>query len=274
MIYFIKVFKNVLLVFIGLFVFWQFWTFLAPHPDPLQVEELAAVHDACADFIQELQEKAGERRLIFGSVRFQNDPSGEVTTAVEAAISSHPSWKIDESPIVQRIVGDIAKAIADATSIDDVMKAGQNVSLDAVVLGKVRDIAILPGGSTATIEFHVRDLRNGGWLLQQSITGTWEPSLIDALRAPIPGWIRLIIWIVIVATLPWITQPVIHIAVEAKSNHASAMLVSGYTFTAVILAALLMEFSLQGASSWLLFIGATICAGGYSWWACEKVATE
>ncbi|MEX0321467.1 MAG: hypothetical protein AB3N63_04870 [Puniceicoccaceae bacterium] len=274
MIYFIKVFKNVLLVFIGLFVVWQFWTFLAPHPDPLQAEELAAVHDACDEFIQVLGEKTGGAPLTFGMVRFQGDASGEVTAAAEAAIASQPAWTIDESPIVQRMVGDIAKAIADATSIDDVLKAGQSVSLDAVILGKVREVAILPEGSTATIEFHVRDLKNGGWLLQQSITGTWKPGLIDALRTPIPGWLRLLAWILIVAALPWITQPIIHKAVEAKSNQTSALLVGGYTLAAVILAALLMGFSLQGVGSWALFVAAVSGAGGYSWWACEQVAKE
>lgn len=272
MTYFLKTFKSLILIFIGAFVLWQFWIFLAPRPDPLQSEERAAVRDAVERLVQELQARTGDRELTFGIIPFRNDPSGEVTAATRAALATGETWTVDDTAVVRRIIGDIAKSIADASSIEEVLQVGRQVSLDVLVLGRVIDLAILPEGATATIEFQLRDLRSGDWLLQQTLTGTWQPSILDQLRSPAPPWLRLVVWVLIVVALPWVTAFLTHWTIEKKSNQASAFLVLAYSTMALLLAALFLGFSLEGATSWLLLTGAVVLAGSYSWWACERIA--
>ena len=124
------------LIVIALFLTWQIWMFSRPRPRPLTPAEAAAVEKACLETVALIQ-KAAPPPARIGVATFIGDDTGQVTASLKLRLGAASGYDVlAESPI-RRFLGDVSEAVANASTPEEVMRAGQSVSMDVVVAGRV-----------------------------------------------------------------------------------------------------------------------------------------
>jgi hypothetical protein len=257
-----------------LFVCWQFYIFFRESPRSFTHAETRAAQRVAAMIVAELQHKV-EGPTRFGVAHFSGDHYEVVTDSVRAGLSVQPAWSIEEGSIIVRFLEDIARAIGRATSVEEIIQAGQKVELDIIVAGRLVRAETVNDTGIVEVETHIYDVRSGEWLVRSSFTGTWEVGAAERATHRIsevrPFW-RFVGWLLFVLMLPWATAFATHYALERRSNIASFTVITGYTVVGMAVALLLIGFSLTGGLSWLSFLIAFLFTAGYNYWACEKIA--
>lgn len=253
---------------------WQFWVFLQPRPRLLTPEEANAVQVAARNLGDRLAAQVrGPAR--FGVAHFIGDERDEVTAAVRAELATRPGWTVEKSSIIERFLEDIGRAVARATSLEEVVQAGQKVELDVLVAGRVLALETTNGAGRAVAQVYAYDLRPGAWVVRETLTGTWTPNAIQQAgrrmqqTSPLA---RAAIWLAAVALLPWLTAFATHRALERKSNASSFAVLSLYTIVGLALALALSGFDVQGGGAAVKLLFAFIVCAAYNFWACERIA--
>ena len=265
---------RVVLVVVSLFLAWQVFIFLRPHPRSYTVDEIGALRAAAGRTANALAMKApGPARI--GVAHLTGDPGGTATAILKERLARQPGWKVEEQSIIQRFLADVSRAVADATSFEEVLRAGQKVELDVVMGGRVLAVEATNGAARAAVQILAYDTRKGGLVLREIIDAEWRPTLLDragrGLARVGPGW-RFAIWLTVVLALPWVTRFATARVLERKSNLAAFALIGAYTVTGLALAAAMTGFQLIGGGQWLRFFAALVFCAGYSFWACERIA--
>ncbi len=261
------------LVFL-LFVVWQFFIFFRERPRAFTYAETRAAQEAAQSIVKELQRKV-EQPTRFGVAYFVGDRYNVVTDTLRTTLGAPATWTVEEGSIILRFLEDVSKAIARATSVEEVVQAGQKVELDVIVAGRVLDSETINETGRIEIETHIYDVRSGEWLVRSSFTGQWEPGRIERagrqVQAVGPFW-RFAMWLAFVLLLPWVTAFATHYALERRNNVAGFAVVTGYTVMDMAVALLLVGFTLAGGLPWFKFLVAFLFSGGYNYWACERIA--
>jgi len=265
---------KVLLAGLAVFFAWQVFMFLRPRPRVFAPDEVNALHAAAQIAVERLAPEIGPTARI-GVARLGNDPLDTATTVLKTALAARPGWRVEEHSIIQRFLADVSRAVAQATSLDEIVRAGQKVDLDVIIAGKVSEVATEEGITRASLELTAYDARKGAVALRDTFTADWRPTILTRLGRAFEGvgpfW-RFILWLGVVLALPWVTRFATVAATGRKSNLASFLLVLAYTIAGLLLAALMTGFQLLGGGQWLRFFGALIICAGYSFWACERIA--
>lgn len=261
------------LVFL-LFVVWQFFIFFRERPRAFTHAETRAAQEAAQSIVKELQRKV-DQPTRFGVAYFVGDRYNMVTDTLRTTLSAPAGWTVEEGSIIIRFLEDVGQAIARATSLEEVIQAGQQVELDVIVAGRVLSAETVNDTGRVQIETHIYDLRSGAWLARTTFTGQWEPGRIERagqqVQAVGPFW-RFIMWLAVVLILPWVTAFATHYALERRSNAISFVVITGYTVLDMALALLLVGFTLAGGLPWFKFLVAFLFSAGYNYWACERIA--
>lgn len=265
---------KVLLGILAAFFAWQTFMFLRPRPRVFAPDEVQALSAAAKSAADRLAPEIGPQARI-GVAHLGNDPLDTATTVLKTALTDRPGWRIEEHSIFQKFLTDVGRAVSQATSLEEIVRAGQKVDLDVIVAGKVVDVATTDGTTRASLELTAYDTRKGAVALRDTFTAEWRPTVLTRLARTFEGvgplW-RFVIWLGAVLALPWLTRTATVAAAGRKSNLASFLLVLVYTVLGLLLAALMTGFQLLGGGQWLRFFGALIFCAGYSFWACERIA--
>ncbi len=266
----VRVFGGVLFIFL----LWQFWVFLQPRPRALSTLEANAVERA-VDLAVARLEPAVPGPARFGVAHILNDPRDQVTTLVRMALLRHEGWTVNEGSVIQRFLSDVTEALSQATSLEEIVRAGQKVDMDVVIAGRVLAVDATNGVGRAVLQLYAYDTRAGAWLLKDDFTADWKPNVAQrtaiGLRG-LSGLARLALWLGVVLVFPWVTAFATHWALDRKTNLSSLLVVSGYTLVGLLFALVLVRPALgQGLPGWPL-IGAFLFGTIYNYWACERIA--
>jgi hypothetical protein len=268
---------RIFFVLLVAFVVWQVWVFSRPRPRVYSESERRAVLAAVETAFAPVVERIGERPTRFGVARFVGDSGDQVTQITREFIASRKNWTaLDESPI-QRFLADVARSVLNATGLDEVVNAGRRVGIDVVVAGETLKVEQTDVGATAALKLHVFDARAGETLVSGTFERDWRPG--PAARAAMrmrgmSGWTRLVLWLAFVGLLPWVSAAATHKAVGKKSNLASFLLVFGHTVLGLALAMAFWSFDLDCLFGAVKLLAALSICGGYSYWACERIAAR
>lgn len=278
MIRFIYLFRWVLVGLLGVFLLWQVYVFLRPAPRLLDVAEERAAALAARTLAEDVESRLGDRRVRVGVVGLVGDAGGQATEALRRELRGRRAFEIEEASVPRAFVRDVVAALADASNLEEVLRAGEKVRLDLIVAGRVRATGLLAdGGGRMEVDYYVYDVQAGDWLVRRSIAAEWRPDLIDRARLGLtaaPWWQRLLLWGLVVLVLPWLTPFFARWARARRSNGASTLVLGGYVLTALFLAAALNGFAMAGLGDALILLAALALAGAYSFWACERIAAE
>ena len=260
-----------LLAAVLMFLAWQAVVFLRPRPRALSPSEVQAVARACAQAVRRM-EASLDGPVRFGVMRLTGEGGEPATGVLRQSLAAHRGWTLNESSVIQTFLQDVGHAVAQATSLDEIAGAGRQVGLDVVMGGRV--LGLRKGGQGAAgadLHLWAYDVRSAAWLLREEVSGEWRPGWTDRARVRIlsmGGSARLVLWILLVAALPWVTAGLTHRVLAKRSNLASGLLITGYTLVGLALAGLLSG----GALSLLQALIATATAALYSLLACERIA--
>ena len=83
---------------------------------------------------------------------------------------------------------------------------------------------------------------------------------------------RIVAWISIVLTLPWVTFFVIGRVARLESNLAGGVLVLGYTLIELALLGWLFDWSIAGATAWTFVAAGGLLAAVYNLFTCDWIA--
>ena len=259
------------------FIIWQVTLFLMPAPRQLSYAELNAIETASEAFADELAtylEPGAPKR--FGLAHLIDDGSKQATDTLRQTLESCAGWEVDPRSIPQAVVSDIFANVLNTPSLQGVARAGDSVTLDILVAGRVVESTPTAGDrARARLELYAYDTDKGARILHREFAATWEPNLIHKVQRGIqraPSWQRALIWLGAILLLPWVTPFLTHRTRARRSNASSALLLAIYAGLAILLAGVLMGFQLSGASDWLLLAGALILSTAWSYWSCERIA--
>lgn len=271
--------KNFLGLALIAFIIWQVALFLMPAPRQLSYAELGAIETASEAFADELSaylEPGADKR--FGLAHLIDDGSKQATETLRQTLESRAGWEVDSRSIPKAIVSDIFASVLNASSLEEVARAGDSVALDILVAGRVIESTPTAGDAArARLELFAYDTVKGSRILHREFAATWEPNFIQKAQRGIqeaPFWQRALIWLGAILLLPWITPFLTHWAHARKNNTSSALLLAIYAALALLLAGTLMGFQLDGATDWLILAGALILSTGWSYWSCERITEK
>ena len=269
-------FRLLVAVVVILFLIWQLWVFLTPSPRPLRALEIRATEAVAANVTAELGRQVEGRTTRTGVIRFSGDSSGEITEVMRRTIRNDGRFSIEERSVPVSVVSDIGSALMDASTLQELASAGREVGIDLIVLGRVVELASDDERANIRIDIGGYDTREGRWIVRDSFAGAYSPGFLERRTERLRGtplWQRAVIWILVVAALPWLTPFATRKAANLKSNFASFMLVVSYGSFALFLGGFLLGFTLEGFLAWIGFLLAAGFAFAYSWWACETIAS-
>ncbi len=259
-----------------LFGTWQVVVFTRPAPTPLSEPEQFAVRDACEQFVAELMESGARTGATAGVATFGDDPSKNATEICRQVIEETEGLTLSEDSIVQRFLKDVTKAVNDATSLQEILTAGNSVNLDYVVTGRlVSTETLADGGGRAVVQLAAFDSHAGESVVSRQFAGAYTPGLAirgKKLLFSLNPITATLIWLGWVALLPWLTAPLVHKIREMKSNTASFILLLGYVAIDVLLALALSGFAIAGTWGTVRILAALLISAAYSFWACEQIA--
>jgi len=265
-----------LALLIMVFIIWQFFLFLRPRQRPYSDAEIRAIQRAAAAAAAEMAAQIGAPAR-FGVAHLRGDWKDRFGEELCTAIAARPGFTVLEGSPIRRFLDDIGNAILDATSIEDVLKAGQKVRMDVLVAGRVLSVGTAEGVSTARAEILAYDTRVGAWVVRGVFEGRWAPNpaarATAALSRMVP-WKRFGLWLVIVGALPWLTPFLTRRALASKTNAASLALIGTYTLVALFLALLFTGFQISGAAATIRLLATIVVAAFYNYWACERIAAR
>lgn len=262
---------------LALFLFWQMWVFLSPKPRELDAAELRAANRVCDQVVSAIAEKTGDRNLTIGLVHLLGDSSDQITDRLRLALNEPSGWTVDFRSVPQAVISDIAHALADASTFEEILNAGDRVSLQLMVMGRIKEVTRINEGAYIGIDIFAYDIQRGEWLLRKDFEAVWEPGAIQLLNMKVsnlPLWQKLILWLIIVGLLPWVTPFATRWAIGRKTNQAGFLVLASYVAVGLFLAGLFMGFELSGFFSWVAFIVSLALACAYNYWACEKIADD
>jgi len=275
--------SKVLFALILVFVLWQGWVFMRPRPRTYAPAEVEALREVCRQLADELSTALKENRGTtdagelprIGIAHLLQDPSDKATAVLRETLGRGEEWTVEESSVIQKFLSDVTDAVANATTLDEVLHAGRRVDLDVIVGGKVDSVTEQGENSaSAAITFLVYDLRQGNELIKKTVSADWESGVVARGRRGLINMhpaLKILIWLAIVGLLPWVSSPATHHVLERKSNLASFVLLTAYTAVDLLCGLVLAGFHIAGAANSLWLVGAFVLCAGYNYWACEKI---
>jgi hypothetical protein len=261
---------------LALFMAWQLWVFCSPKPLPYTEGHKRAIREAC----REIERRVAAREqgaLRLGVMHFSGDNQDAVTDAVREALDRHAHWQVVEGSPINKFFVDVTRAVANASSLDEIIHAGRAVQMDAIVAGRVLSVTESNQVARAQLKVWVVDTRTRQWLLNDVIEGTWRPNLLTRATWAVQAWDwrgRMALWLGFVLLLPWLTPFGTRWAIERKSNAVSFGLLTLYTLLDLLLAVALAGFIVAGGWDWTKFFGALLLCGAYNFWVCERIAVR
>ena len=85
---------------------------------------------------------------------------------------------------------------------------------------------------------------------------------------------RIIAWVAIVLTVPWVTFFVIGRVAKLESNFAGGVLVLSYTMIEVGILGWLFDWSIAGPTAWTFVAAGALLAAVYNLFACDWIAEK
>ena len=262
------------------FVVWQGVVFMKPRPEPWSPTQQRALADMASQFADRLADASqaqaeSETPLRTGIIYLGNDPLGEATEALREVLEQDSRFALDKKSVPVRFLTDIKNAVSSASSINEIMHAGRNVSLDLVIWGKVDSVDLEQeyGRATATLQV----IRPGSPDAHRTIGLTGydrpEPEVITPAVVQAPLWLTGVA-ILAVLLLPWVGAPLVSRVVTMKSNAASAGLLATHMGAAIAGLAVCGVF--KAAGDWQpAALGTAVCLiAAYDFWACEQIAAR
>ena len=261
---------------VTIFLVWQVVVFVRTKPDLPDPRVVHVLEAATADVVSALKAYERDTKRI-GVVHFVNDPTDRVTETFIRVFSAPATWAVDERSVIQRFLGDIGRAVARATTPEEVAFAGRQVELDWVVMGRVHQLSVVDEVALVELSVWIYDLNRGEWMYRERLVRTRDAGQdIESAMSRFWSrpWVRVLTWILVVALLPWLTAPLIYRVIEHKSNALSAILLGAYGAADLLLMLALMGFDVSGRNPAILVAAALLAVTIYNYWACEKIAEE
>lgn len=215
--------------FVVLFLAVQIWFWLSPAPLPLTPDQEKAVRDAVSQAVGKAAAVDGTLPAKAAVVHLHDDPTDQATAAFRAELSEHEGWTpVEGSPAVA-FIRSVGKTLYEATSVDEYLRPGARVGIDVVFYGSLRSVSTSNGVSRAVLSVSAYDTRNGAKTVSESFAGEFPRLRTAVARAAVRTSIRARVWIFLIFALllPWASAPIAFRVRRARSNAASAALLSG-----------------------------------------------
>ena len=250
------------------FLGYQGYVWLYASKGSLSADQASAVREAVGSALDEFAAKGGGFPARAGIMHLRNDPTDGATRILRHELESRPGWvPVDSSPVKAFLQG-IAQTVQDATSADEYLRPGSRVGIDVVFYGTLRDVSTTNGISRAELSLTAYDTRAGRKLVS-GVRSAEFPKVSTGLGRSVVRHSRALrIWIFLLfaAALPWIAAPVVHKVREARSNAASALLLAGLLAVDALAGALL--FVALSARSVAVSVVLVLCLS-YNLLVCE-----
>jgi hypothetical protein len=268
-----------LLIVLALFLVWQAAVFLAPAPREYSAAERAALDETCRRAAEEIARgwtgPATGTVVRVGVAHLVGDPEEVITPLLKARLAERPGFEVRDGSVLRNFLEDVSRAVAEATSMEEIAFAGRRVDLDLVVAGRVVDAVETPEGARASLAIYARDARNGRWLMRETVGAEWTSGQArereSARRATA---LRLVLWAAFALALPWATPFATRRAVRARSNRGSALLLGAYLAVDALAGLWAIHWTLNGPGQALAALAALLLAAAYNTLVCERIARE
>jgi hypothetical protein len=240
-------------------VCWWAYDYFGPRKQVLAEECRAAANEVIPTIVDDLARNRGDIRSL-AVLQFDNDPTDFVTATLYERLG--PSGAFD---LQDRTLGEKAREAArfQHPSFGDAASAieeGRAREVDGVVFGVVRELSIVDGDATVDLQVNLADVRTGTTIFSSAYTradAVSSSSSPEVIRR-ISWWKRFLMWTVAILMLPVFTIAFLRTMVAKQSNASNALVLTLYTFVAVVLAILLIGFNFS--SLWSL-LALALCAG-------------
>ncbi len=258
------------------FFVWQAIVFLRPRPRRPTPDELEAWRATATEAARRLAQHVPPGSRI-GVAHLANDPRDEITAILKASLAATPGWHVEERSVFQRFLSDVSRALAAATSLDEVLHAGRRVDLDVVIAGRALTPETTNGTLRTAMHLLAYDTHRGMFVFRDTIRMEWRPSWIVRARrsvAAVPLRWRVAIWLISSLVLPWVTSFATSWAIRWRANWVGFVLILAYTVIDLVLALALLgdsPFNWGGPWRWL---GLTVMCALYNFWSCERIASR
>lgn len=267
---------SLLAIIVAVFVLWQVFLFIQPRPQPFSDGEQRAARQVAGNIVQTLGENVALPARV-AVTHFSGDRQRQFAGALRAALQERPDTHVIETALIQKLLTDIAVVVAEATSIEEILRAGQYSDIDVILAGRLLEIQTIGDQSRITAHVMAYDTRPGVWVFKRDFQGQWQPPPIERLGNRIrelSAAFRFLLWLVFVLVLPWILPWPTWWAVRRQSNAAGFAVVGGFTLAGIAWTLIMTAFSVQGAWAVLRLLLAILILAVYNFLVCERVGAR
>ena len=257
--------------FLFLFLAVQLFFWLRPAPVPLSPNEAGAVRDALASAIERAERSGVSVPATAAVVHFSSDPTDEATEALRGELAARAGWTpVSGSPAVAFLKG-VAKALYEATSVDEYLLPGRRVGIDVVFYGTLRGVSSSNGVGRALLSVSAYDTRSGRTVFSDEFAGEYPRVRTAVGRAVVakPRSARWWIFAIFAILLPWILAPLSARVLSLRSNAANAGVLAALVALDLLAGALL--FYDIGSRS-LAAAGVALLCVAYDLVCCEFIS--
>lgn len=161
--------------------------------------------------------------------------------------------------------------------IPEALDIGKKVGAEAVVFASLDSFLPPKRDDPAEIDFDlsVLDVKEAKVVTKQSFSDKMDKKFsmayFSAAMHESSGWIRLLIWVVLVGLAPFATQFIVKGVTKKENNAGNLAMLSGYTFFDLFVALFLLGFLVKGFWLGLLIFIGFLAAGAYNYIACTII---
>jgi hypothetical protein len=143
-------------------------------------------------------------------------------------------------------------------------RVAKDLGADAAIFGTVEEFSRTGSEGAVRLEIAVAAADSGEEIMRQEYARVWPDGLLDTVASVGTGW-RLLIWLGLAAVLPFAAYPIARGALDRESNPLTFFLLSAMTALDVIVALLLLGFSVRTVWAAMLVVAAFGAAAAYNY---------
>lgn len=207
----------------------------------------------------------------------EGDIGREVTRILEDRVRDLGLFDLVKSGIIDDALEEIREE-GDETplGIDDFRAIGKKVGAEAVVLARLDSFLGLKPDQPAEIDLalDVVDVETGDVKKEQfrdRIDRGISFTYFSASMNETSGWMRLIVWVLLVTLTPFATYFVVQSVTRKERNLDNFLMLTGYTFFDLFLALFLLGFLVRGFWMGLLVFIGLLAGAAYNYIACTII---
>lgn len=238
---------------------WVGWLELGPRKPEIGPVRQKMANQAVNKIAEDLRKNRGD---VYNAIllHFANDPSDYFTKKLRSALEQRGILDLEDRSFTEKVRNKLNLRHSICKTDAEAIEIGKNAEIKGVLYGRIKTFESFSGGAKIDIEYTLINTISGKVVYSgeyvydssKSIGANLASAEMQEQTQSIPGYLRLLGWVLIVLLLPIFTISFIRTMLAKRSNSTNFFVLSIYTIIDTVLAFLMVGATL--ASTWTVII--------------------